>query len=39
MSFLGWVPRRSIKICSWGAGEYGNIGTVEWIEVHVNLNS
>lgn len=30
---LGWVPRRSIKICSWGAGEYGNIGIVEWIEV------
>ncbi|XP_078351462.1 N-acetylated-alpha-linked acidic dipeptidase 2-like [Oculina patagonica] len=28
----GWVPRRSIKICSWGAGEYGNIGIVEWIE-------
>lgn len=31
--FLGWLPRRSIKICRWGGGEYGNIGTVEWIEV------
>ncbi|XP_044163252.1 N-acetylated-alpha-linked acidic dipeptidase 2-like isoform X1 [Acropora millepora] len=26
----GWSPRRTIKICSWGAG---NIGAVEWIEV------
>lgn len=25
----GWSPRRTIKICSWGAG---NIGAVEWIE-------
>lgn len=30
---LGWLPRRSIRICSWGAGVYGNIGSIEWIEV------
>lgn len=29
----GWFSRRSMKICSWGAGEYGNIGSIQWIEV------
>lgn len=33
----GWFPRRSIKLCSWGAGEYGNIGTVEWIEEYERI--
>uniref|UniRef100_A0A8C5QH91 glutamate carboxypeptidase II n=1 Tax=Leptobrachium leishanense TaxID=445787 RepID=A0A8C5QH91_9ANUR len=28
----GWRPRRSILFCSWGAEEYGLIGSTEWIE-------
>ncbi|KAK3598383.1 hypothetical protein CHS0354_034557 [Potamilus streckersoni] len=27
-----WRPRRSILFCSWGAEEYGLIGSTEWIE-------
>ena len=29
----GWKPKRSILFCSWGAEEYGLIGSVEWVEV------
>ena len=29
----GWRPRRSIVFCSWGAEEYGLIGSTEWVEV------
>ena len=29
----GWRPKRSILFCSWGAEEYGLIGSVEWVEV------
>ncbi|XP_078515472.1 putative N-acetylated-alpha-linked acidic dipeptidase [Lissotriton helveticus] len=28
----GWRPRRSILFCSWGAEEYGLIGSSEWVE-------
>ena len=28
----GWRPRRTIKFCSWGAEEYGLIGSTEWGE-------
>ncbi|XP_029454760.1 putative N-acetylated-alpha-linked acidic dipeptidase [Rhinatrema bivittatum] len=28
----GWRPRRSIIFCSWGAEEYGLIGSMEWAE-------
>ncbi|XP_077994025.1 N-acetylated-alpha-linked acidic dipeptidase 2-like [Glandiceps talaboti] len=28
----GWRPRRSIVFCSWGAEEYGLIGSSEWVE-------
>lgn len=28
-----WRPRRTIIFCSWGAEEYGLIGSTEWIEV------
>lgn len=30
-----WRPRRSIMFCSWGAEEYGLIGSSEWAEVTV----
>ncbi|XP_067130072.1 N-acetylated-alpha-linked acidic dipeptidase 2-like isoform X1 [Centruroides vittatus] len=30
----GWKPRRSIVFCSWGAEEYGLIGSTEWVEEH-----
>ncbi|XP_065559733.1 putative N-acetylated-alpha-linked acidic dipeptidase [Artemia franciscana] len=28
----GWRPRRTLKFCSWGAEEYGLIGSTEWVE-------
>ncbi|XP_077966144.1 putative N-acetylated-alpha-linked acidic dipeptidase [Styela clava] len=28
----GWKPRRTIVFCSWGAEEYGMIGSSEWVE-------
>lgn len=28
-----WRPKRTIVFCSWGAEEYGLIGSVEWVEV------
>ncbi|XP_077981977.1 glutamate carboxypeptidase 2-like [Glandiceps talaboti] len=28
----GWRPRRSLVFCSWGAEEYGLIGSNEWVE-------
>ena len=28
---LGWMPRRTIKICHWGSGY---IGSLEWTEVY-----
>ncbi|XP_025104546.1 glutamate carboxypeptidase 2-like [Pomacea canaliculata] len=30
-----WRPRRSIMFCSWGAEEYGLIGSSEWAEQYV----
>ncbi|CAG5118526.1 unnamed protein product, partial [Candidula unifasciata] len=27
-----WKPRRSIVFCSWGAEEYGLVGSTEWVE-------
>ncbi|XP_060586029.1 N-acetylated-alpha-linked acidic dipeptidase 2-like [Ruditapes philippinarum] len=30
-----WRPRRSIMFCSWGAEEYGLIGSTEWVEHYV----
>ncbi|XP_070565284.1 putative N-acetylated-alpha-linked acidic dipeptidase [Ptychodera flava] len=46
----GWRPRRSIIFCSWGAEEFGLIGSNEWVEefskslaaravVYLNLDS
>ena len=28
----GWRPRRTILFASWGAGEHGYMGSMEWIE-------
>ena len=28
-----WQPKRTLIFCSWGAEEYGLIGSVEWVEV------
>lgn len=33
----GWRPRRSIVFCSWGAEEYGLVGSTEWVEVSIFL--
>ena len=32
-----WRPRRSIILCSWGAEEYGLIGSYEWVEENRNM--
>ncbi|RXG67844.1 N-acetylated-alpha-linked acidic dipeptidase-like protein [Armadillidium vulgare] len=29
----GWRPRRTIIFCSWGAEEFGLIGSTEWVEI------
>ncbi|XP_072024017.1 putative N-acetylated-alpha-linked acidic dipeptidase [Amphiura filiformis] len=35
----GWRPRRTLKFCSWGAEEFGLIGSNEWVEeFSKNLN-
>lgn len=28
----GWIPKRTIKICSWGGEEWGLFGSSEWVE-------
>ena len=35
----GWRPRRTIKLCSWGAEEFGLVGSVEWVQEHAKLLS
>jgi len=30
---VGFRPRRSLMFCSWGAEEYGLIGSVEYVQV------
>ncbi|KAL7645737.1 UNVERIFIED_CONTAM: hypothetical protein RMT77_002614 [Armadillidium vulgare] len=32
----GWRPRRTIIFCSWGAEEFGIIGSTEWVEENVD---
>nr|XP_053627349.1 N-acetylated-alpha-linked acidic dipeptidase 2-like isoform X2 [Cherax quadricarinatus] len=36
ISSTGWRPRRTLVFCSWGAEEFGLIGSTEWVEEHVN---
>ena len=33
----GWRPRKTIVFCSWGAEEYGIIGSYEWVEVNGSI--
>ncbi|KAI3910609.1 hypothetical protein MKX01_040489, partial [Papaver californicum] len=36
----GWVPRKTIILCSWDAEEFGMVGSTEWVEQNlVNLGS
>ncbi|XP_048259315.1 N-acetylated-alpha-linked acidic dipeptidase 2-like [Haliotis rufescens] len=30
-----WRPRRSLVFCSWGAEEYGSLGSSEWVEEYM----
>lgn len=32
-----WRPRRTLVFCSWGAEEYGLIGSYEWVEQHAKV--
>ncbi|CAF1172104.1 unnamed protein product [Adineta steineri] len=34
---IGFRPRRSLMFCSWGAEEYGLIGSVEYVEEYVKV--
>ncbi|XP_077996989.1 N-acetylated-alpha-linked acidic dipeptidase 2-like [Glandiceps talaboti] len=34
-----WRPRRTIVFCSWGAEEYGLIGSTEWVEENMKTLS
>ena len=33
----GWRPRRTLKFCSWGAEEFGLIGSIEWVEQNAKI--
>ncbi|KAL9966684.1 hypothetical protein ACROYT_G024796 [Oculina patagonica] len=33
----GWRPRRTVKLCSWGAEEFGLIGSVEWVQENAKI--
>ena len=33
----GWRPRRTVKLCSWGAEEFGLVGSVEWVQENAKL--
>lgn len=32
-----WRPRRTIVFCSWGAHEYGLVGSYEWTQQHAKV--
>uniref|UniRef100_A0AAY5ET62 Transferrin receptor protein 1 n=1 Tax=Electrophorus electricus TaxID=8005 RepID=A0AAY5ET62_ELEEL len=34
----GFRPRRSIVFASWSAGDFGSIGSTEWLEVHTGTS-
>ena len=33
----GWRPRRTLKFCSWGAEEFGLVGSIEWVEQNAKM--
>ena len=33
---LGWTPKRTIIYCAWDGEEPGLLGSVEWVETHVD---
>ncbi|XP_075539991.1 aminopeptidase NAALADL1-like [Dermacentor variabilis] len=33
----GVRPRRSVLLCSWAAGEYGQVGSTEWVEASAHV--
>jgi N-acetylated-alpha-linked acidic dipeptidase len=33
---LGWTPKRSIIYCAWDGEEPGLLGSVEWVETHLD---
>ena len=33
----GWRPRRTVKLCSWGAEEFGLVGSYEWVQENAKL--
>lgn len=35
----GWKPKRTIIFCSWDGEEYGIIGSIEWLEVSLQITS
>ena len=35
----GWRPRRTVKLCSWAAEEFGLVGSIEWIQENAKLLS
>ena len=37
MTYYNWRPRRSIIFAAWGAGEFGNIGSGEWVDENFEL--
>ena len=39
LSLSDWRPRRTLVFCSWGAEEYGLIGSTEWMEQHFKVLS
>ena len=32
----GWKPKRTLRIASWDAEEFGLIGSSEWVEDHLS---
>ena len=35
----GWRPQRTVKLCSWGAEEFGLVGSIEWVQENARLLS
>ena len=33
----GWVPRRTLMLCSWDGEEHGMLGSTAWAEQHAEM--